>query len=295
MDGKRTLHSYKIIHDDKLMLTYAKTKTQFWRSVANTSNDLVVIINCENPINLTKTMRFPPSTTIAEIKTIFFKKINLLLPTRLFGIYSKFPNSDEEDLFPDHLKLSTFPLTNPARFMCKYHKREPIAWFGSSPSSLPKINDDGFSVPEVLVILKDLIDIHDGYRTEGIFRKSGLDREMNLLKNELEKGLPITPCDNVHSIATLMKRWFKELPKRLFVGVDLAFVCGNDQLKLKFPAFLTVDDAAVFSWLLNLLVIPIRNKEFTFMDAKNLGLFLYFIFFSLSLFLFIFSSYFQCN
>ena len=55
-----------------------------------------------------------------------------------------------------------------------------------------------------MLILKDLLTMLDGPKSEGIFRKAGLESEMTTIKERINDGLAFS-CDNQHTIATLMK------------------------------------------------------------------------------------------
>jgi hypothetical protein len=74
--------------------------------------------------------------------------------------------------------------------------------------------DNGISVPVVLVMLKDFLISSDGIPAEGIFRKSGLESEMTILKEKINAGEPFE-SSNSHTIATLMKVSFSSLSKFL--------------------------------------------------------------------------------
>ena len=59
-------------------------------------------------------------------------------------------------------------------------------------------------MPEILVMLKDILIVMDGIESEGIFRKAGLESEMTILREKITNGEPFHSY-NPHSIATLMK------------------------------------------------------------------------------------------
>lgn len=90
--------------------------------------------------------------------------------------------------------------------ICKKKLLPKRQWYGVEPSSLPlmKDPDNGLCVPQVLLILKDILDLLDGYKSEGIFRKAGLESEMTSLKTQLSDGVPIF-TDNQHTIGTMLK------------------------------------------------------------------------------------------
>lgn len=124
-------------------------------------------------------------------------------------------------------------------------------------------------MPGVLVMLKDFLITSDGIPAEGIFRKSGLESEMLILKEKINAGEPFETL-NSHSLATLMKRWYKELPKRLLVDVNRDL---DDSQYLKLENLLK-DELYVrlFYWLMDLLLKVVEKQDVNFMDPKNLAI-----------------------
>jgi len=53
-------------------------------------------------------------------------------------------------------------------------------------------------------MLKEILVSLGGYKSEGIFRKAGLESEMTTLKEHINNGNPFN-CYNQHTIATLLK------------------------------------------------------------------------------------------
>ena len=62
LDKNRTLNSYRIKNDDKLLLGMSKTTTQFWKAIGDTTH-IHVIITLDYPIHITKTMKFDKKST----------------------------------------------------------------------------------------------------------------------------------------------------------------------------------------------------------------------------------------
>ena len=105
----------------------------------------------------------------------------------------------------------------------------------------------------------------NGMETEGIFRLAGLESEMAVLKTKIEKGQTFQ-CLNPHSIATLIKRWYKELPGRLLE--DLKSETSNEIL-LNLHTELSDIEYRLFNWLICLLLQVSENEEKNKMDGKN--------------------------
>jgi len=131
---------------------------------------------------------------------------------------------------------------------------------------LMKDPDNGLLVPLVLLILKDLLQILDGPKSEGIFRKAGLESEMTIIKEHFNEGSPFS-CDNQHTIATLLKRWYKALPTRLLADVDRED--ESDEFAMKYPTFLSNMGTRLASWLIDLLLDVVEHQETNLMDPKN--------------------------
>ncbi len=70
-------------------------------------------------------------------------------------------------------------------------------------------------VPAVLYILTALVRQLGGFDTEGIFRVPGIAGEIQALKKQLDDGTDQVQSTNVHSPASLLKLWLRELPEPL--------------------------------------------------------------------------------
>lgn len=273
MDEDRTISSYRLKEGDKIVVTNKVTQTGIWRSVGG--QQMAVIIRCPNN-GVTKTIKFNPSITMYEIKLFFIQKVNLYVAPRLYGIYIEFtPEITEDDLVKNESQtLESFPLPTPVRLTCKALPRQPIKLFGVDPSTLPMVNDMGYEVPEVLAILRELLQSKNGLVSEGIFRKAGSELEMKVLRQQMENGENIV-CDNIHSVATMLKRWFKELPQRILAHIDIKTLVDTNQ-KLSVFSSLSPLSSSMLNWLLAVLLIPVKSIDTTLMDPKNIGSLLYF-------------------
>jgi hypothetical protein len=117
-------------------------------------------------------------------------------------------------------------------------------------------------VPEVLVVLRDMLMVLDGFSAEGIFRKSGTENGINGLKVAFMVG-GFPDCEDVHSIAGAIKRWFKELPKRICSTLDSSVIFSPKVTQLY--EFLEVQDLILFTWLLEMLA-----EVLLFSDQNNM-------------------------
>jgi len=89
--------------------------------------------------------------------------------------------------------------------------------FGVPLHVLMKREEPSRQVPKF--VEKALWFIYDnGLKSEGIFRISGRSTQVDRLKDSLNQGGKVffSPTMDIHSIATLVKLWFRELPEPLF-------------------------------------------------------------------------------
>eukprot|EP01113_Clastostelium_recurvatum_P006123 TRINITY_DN12778_c0_g1_i1.p1 TRINITY_DN12778_c0_g1~~TRINITY_DN12778_c0_g1_i1.p1 ORF type:complete len:785 (-),score=141.61 TRINITY_DN12778_c0_g1_i1:31-2385(-) len=72
-----------------------------------------------------------------------------------------------------------------------------------------------YEVPFVLPVLTGLVRQLGGFHTEGIFRVPGLAAEIQTIKHQLDEGSDNIQSTNVHTPASLLKLWLRELPEPL--------------------------------------------------------------------------------
>ena len=128
----------------------------------------------------------------------------------------------------------------------------------------------GLKVPEVLVMIRDRMEELQAFESEGIFRVAGVETEMTELKQCFNAGLPVV-SDNCHSMGTMLKRWYKELPLPMFQSVPEE--AGEDpELSLEgLTSFMSVTYKNIYLWLLDVLAHTAKFEKKTKMGPKNLG------------------------
>jgi len=270
MNPHRPLRTYRLKLGDVVALVPSVTNTGIWRSVAG-NQQVAVIVSMPQPISVTKAMKLPANSPISRVKKDFLRKAYLSVPAYSYGLYARL-DGNTEDMLMESMALNTVPLPVPIRLELKLKPYKARRWFGVDPSQLPMTNDDGIEIPEVLVILRDLLDINDGFRTEGIFRKAGSEIEMRVIKKKLEEDGGHISTKDVHSVATLIKRWFKELPNRLLAGVDTAAVVADPNLKTNLASLVSPFYAKLLDWLFRLCRTISAAYETSKMDPKNLAI-----------------------
>lgn len=147
----------------------------------------------------------------------------------------------------------------------------PHPVFNCDPEKIPKVEDLGVKVPYILADLKELFLLYDGVTSEGIFRKAGNEVALKAAVKNLNKGIPFY-CRDQHTIATLLKRWFKGFPRRIFSHVSAVINTEPEKLLDAYLENLTDLEQSLFKWLLELLVDVAECKDVNKMDCNNLGI-----------------------
>ena len=99
----------------------------------------------------------------------------------------------------------------------------------------------GIRVPQVLVTLRDYLYSHAGLQQEGVFRVQGNEKELQQIKNQLNKGT-FTESKDVNCVASLIKVYNrKNRERRGETGIENEFVhllivtsCGSENSRLLF-------------------------------------------------------------
>jgi len=147
--------------------------------------------------------------------------------------------------------------------------------FGVDPSTLPQVQDQGYLVPKVLSLLRQNLVINKGLESEGIFRLSGNETEIKELKLAINMD-QFDPTRNidVYTSSSLIKRWFGELPKKIFtfftpqdIGVALSNPYSAVMMFEKLPA----PEKAIFFWIVDLLVQVAQQSSKNKMPSTNLA------------------------
>eukprot|EP01114_Cavostelium_apophysatum_P012624 TRINITY_DN2873_c0_g1_i1.p1 TRINITY_DN2873_c0_g1~~TRINITY_DN2873_c0_g1_i1.p1 ORF type:complete len:990 (+),score=226.22 TRINITY_DN2873_c0_g1_i1:272-3241(+) len=144
--------------------------------------------------------------------------------------------------------------------------------FGVDPTTLDQVDDQGIRVPLILAKLKDSLVKFDGFNKEGLFRVSGNQTEILKLRKEIDAN-DFEESSDSHTVASLMKVWFRELPQPLLQNLT------KDQLSTDSPATCVeiVENSVppvqlnLFRWLVRLLQHVMTFKE-NKMGPENLAI-----------------------
>jgi hypothetical protein len=110
-------------------------------------------------------------------------------------------------------ELLVIDIIGGARYYIGIHVLCEKKQFGIPPNQVEMVHVEGIgSVPRVLVHLRSILEKHDGFSNQGIFRLNGNDTLVKKMKAELnleEYG----DSTSMNEIANLIKIWFRELPE----------------------------------------------------------------------------------
>lgn len=147
--------------------------------------------------------------------------------------------------------------------------------FGVPPETLPCVEDLGYKVPKCLMLLREAIYEHNACREEGLFRLAGNEQHMNCIIPRLNRRT-FRKCEQqeVHACATLIKRWFADLPKRLFSSwtIDLIENCSENGLCDLVKNSLSELYQQLFFWFIEVLVDVARFQDTNKMTPQNLSI-----------------------
>ena len=145
--------------------------------------------------------------------------------------------------------------------------------FGTDPTTLDHVEDDGLRVPEVLVLMKKSLIAADGLRSEGIFRLAGDVFEIARLKEEMNKKI-FEKSDEVNTVATLIKVWFRELPEPILnkVPTESIFYSSDSDRCINAYRELAEPYKTYLTWLLDLLCKTTAHSQVNRMTPQNLAI-----------------------
>lgn len=145
--------------------------------------------------------------------------------------------------------------------------------FGVEPGSLEMVNDDGFQVPAILASMKRSLIEYGGLKQEGIFRLAGEQTEIKRIKEIMNKKEFVSSND-VNTIASLIKIWFRELPTPILNCVPPDSIFHSNDVTGCVKAFEELPDLqkTLLSWLMDLLIKTSQNSKENKMTSQNLAI-----------------------
>eukprot|EP01114_Cavostelium_apophysatum_P013709 TRINITY_DN3381_c0_g2_i2.p2 TRINITY_DN3381_c0_g2~~TRINITY_DN3381_c0_g2_i2.p2 ORF type:complete len:217 (-),score=53.35 TRINITY_DN3381_c0_g2_i2:883-1533(-) len=140
-------------------------------------------------------------------------------------------------------------------------QRKPMnGVFAADPATLVQTNYGNSKIPLVLFFLKESLVGVRGLSKPGIFRVTGDKTRMRRLRQRLNmKQLLQVSGDDAHCLASLIKQWYRELPGRILMGVNLSTYKADNAVSL--PVNLAEPKRTLFNWLIDLLSETLREKD----------------------------------
>lgn len=116
---------------------------------------------------------------------------------------------------------------------------------------------------------------HGCVRALGIFRLQGNEEEMNVVKDQLNRGVFVS-CKDINAIACLIKQWFRDMPQSIFVDIPPSVLINMSQEPQDFElqdviAHIKEPNLSLFTWLMDLLADVASMESVNRMSARNLG------------------------
>ncbi|KAH9547874.1 hypothetical protein CY35_11G059300 [Sphagnum magellanicum] len=146
--------------------------------------------------------------------------------------------------------------------------------FGVSAESMQCSYDlQGNMVPTLLLRLQKRLYEKGGLKVEGIFRINPENDHEGFVREQLNKG--IVPSDeiDVHALASLIKTWFRELPKGVLDELSPGEVlrCRGEKETLALIKQLPSTEAALLDWALNLMADVAEEEPSNKMNARSIA------------------------
>lgn len=145
--------------------------------------------------------------------------------------------------------------------------------FGVDPTSLQMENDEGFMVPSILVTMKRCLIEYGGLTQEGIMRLAGEQTEIKRLKEVMNKK-EFTSSNDINTIASLIKIWFRELPTPILNTLPAESIFYSQDMNECVQAFGKIPEPqkTLLDWLMQLLMLIQSNSAVNKMTAQNLAI-----------------------
>jgi len=145
---------------------------------------------------------------------------------------------------------------------------------------IPSTLTNGYEgkIPNVLLDLKDVIVINNGFRTTGIFRIAPDKIERDTAKANINSGVPVAKATNdVHVAASLIIDWFREIPTPILEEKEIGrervlFSIQKDDTVSKDIEQLNEPHRSIITWLWDFLVEVADHSAFNKMDIRNLAI-----------------------
>ncbi|CAL0304013.1 unnamed protein product [Lupinus luteus] len=165
----------------------------------------------------------------------------------------------------------------PVEFEPEVPRRPPSASatvFGVSTESMQLSYDTrGNSVPTILLLMQRRLYAQGGLQAEGIFRINADNTHDEYIREQLNRGLVPNNID-VHSLAGLIKAWFRELPTGVLDSLSPEHVmqCQTEENCAELARQLPHTEASLLDWAINLMADVVQHEHLNKMNARNIAM-----------------------
>ncbi|XP_061374097.1 rho GTPase-activating protein 1-like [Gastrolobium bilobum] len=165
----------------------------------------------------------------------------------------------------------------PVEFEPEVPRRPPSASatvFGVSTESMQLSYDKrGNSVPTILLLMQRHLYAQGGLQAEGIFRINADNRQEEYVRDALNRGLVPEGID-VHSLAGLIKAWFRELPTGILdsLSPEQVMRCQTEEDCAELARQLPHTEASLLNWAINLMADVVQQEHVNKMNARNIAM-----------------------
>ncbi|XP_076946935.1 rho GTPase-activating protein 1-like [Bidens hawaiensis] len=165
----------------------------------------------------------------------------------------------------------------PVEFEPEVPRRPPSAStsvFGVSTESMQLSFDSrGNSVPTILLMMQSRLYAQGGLQAEGIFRINGDNAQEEQIREQLNRG-EVPENIDVHSLAGLIKAWFRELPNGLLDSIEPEQVmrAQSEEECTRLVRLLPPTEASLMNWAVNLMADVAQLENLNKMDARNIAM-----------------------
>lgn len=110
-------------------------------------------------------------------------------------------------------------------------------------------------------------------QAEGIFRINPENSKEGHVREHLNRGIVPNEID-VHSLASLIKAWFRELPSGVLDGLSPQQVlqCGEEDDCVELVKQLMPTERFLLNWAVDLMADVVENEESNKMSARNIAM-----------------------
>uniref|UniRef100_A0A0E0LJK8 Rho-GAP domain-containing protein n=1 Tax=Oryza punctata TaxID=4537 RepID=A0A0E0LJK8_ORYPU len=146
--------------------------------------------------------------------------------------------------------------------------------FGVSPESMQcGFDDNGNSVPKILLLMQERLYAQDGLKAEGIFRITPENSQEENVREQLNRGLVPDDID-VHCLASLIKAWFRELPEGVLdsLSPEQVLHCNTEEECVELVRLLPPTQAALLNWVVEFMADVVEEEESNKMNARNVAM-----------------------